>query len=97
MEKKTIEKTFFTSVLTIIREMAKKTGKNTEKMWQLIFLKIYSQQQKQWRKNLLYIYWECQTIYSTSHLKLHNTHLLHLFVVCIFKVFCKKNNMILQG
>ena len=48
MEKKTIEKTFFTSVLTIIREMAKKnTGKNTEKMWQLIFLKIYSQQQKQ--------------------------------------------------
>ena len=25
MEKKTIEKTFFTSVLTIIREMAKKT------------------------------------------------------------------------
>ena len=60
--------------------MAGIKGKNADKMCQLIFLKIYPQQQKQWRKNPLYIYWECQTIYSTSYLKLHNTQLLHLFV-----------------
>ena len=75
LEKKTLQKIFFTSVLTIAREM-----ENTDKMCQLIFLKIYPQQQKQWHKNSLYIYWECQTIYSDSYLKLHNTHLLHLFV-----------------
>ena len=32
------------------------------------------------KKNSLYIYWVCQTIYSNSYLKLRNTHLLHLFV-----------------
>ena len=47
-------------------------------MCQLIFLKRYAQQQKQWHKNYLYIYWECQTIYSDLYLKLNNTHLLHL-------------------
>ena len=40
LEKKTLQKTFFTSVLTIAREMAKTKGKNTDKMCQLIFLKI---------------------------------------------------------
>ena len=64
LEKKTLQKIFFTSVLTIAREM-----ENIDKMCQLIFLKIYPQQQKQWHKNPLYIYWECQTIYSTSYLK----------------------------
>ena len=44
LEKKTLQKTFFTSVLTIARVMAKAKGKNTGKMCQLIFLKIYSQQ-----------------------------------------------------
>ena len=38
-------------------------------MCQLISLKIYPQQQKQRHKNSLYIYWECQTIYSNSYLK----------------------------
>ena len=59
---------------------------NTDKMCQLIFLKIYPQQQKQWHKNSVYIYWVCQTLYS--YLKLHNTHLLHLFVdMYILKFF----------
>ena len=44
------------------------------------------------RKFSLYLlYWECQTIYSNSYLKLHNTHLLHLFVdMYILKFFLKK-------
>ena len=42
LEKKTLQKIFFTSVLTIAREM-----ENIDKMCQLIFLKIYPQQQKQ--------------------------------------------------
>ena len=50
-KKKTLQKTFFTTVLTIAREMAKTKGKNPDKMCQLIFLKIYPQQQKQLRKN----------------------------------------------
>ena len=55
------------------------------------------QRQKQWSKNPLYIYWECQTIYSTSYLKLYITHLLHLFVdVYILKFFLTKD-MILQS
>ena len=55
------------------------------------------QRQKQWSKNPLYIYWECQTTYSTSYLKLYITHLLHLFVdVYILKFFLTKD-MILQG
>ena len=68
-------------------------------MCQLIFLKIYAQQQKQWHKNSLYIYWECQTIYSNSYLKLNNTHLFHLLVdMYILKLFFFfKKNMILQG
>ena len=40
------------------------------------------------------IYWECQTIYSSSHLRLRNTHLLALFVdiyILIF-FFKKKHN-----
>ena len=39
-KRKTLQKIFFTSVLTIAREMAKTKGKNTEKICQLIFLKI---------------------------------------------------------
>ena len=58
----------------------KNQGKNTDKMCQLIFLKIYLQQQKQWDKNPLYIYWEYQYIYLTSYLKLQNINLLHLLV-----------------
>ena len=73
--------------------MARAKGKNTDKMCQLIFLNIYPQQQKQWRKSPLYIYWECQTIYSTLNLKLHNTHLLHLFVdMYVSKLFFKKKH-----
>ena len=46
--KKTLQKTFFTSVLTIDREIPKKIeGKNPGEMCQLIFLKICPQQQKQ--------------------------------------------------
>ena len=79
--------------------MAGIKGKNTDKMCQLIFLKIYPQQQKQWRKNPLYIYWEYRTIYLISYLKLYNNHLLHLFVdmyisMFFFKkktLFCKVN------
>ena len=44
-------------------------------MCQLISLKIKPHQQKQWRKNLLYIHWECQTIYSTLYLKFCNPQL----------------------
>ena len=77
--------------------MANAKGKNTDKMCQLIFLKIYPQQQKQWHKNYLYIYLECQNIYSNSYLKLRNAHLLHLSVdMYILKFFLKKNT-ILQG
>ena len=48
LEKTTLQKTFFSSVLTIAREIPKKTkGKNADKMCQFIFLKIYPQQQKQ--------------------------------------------------
>ena len=68
--------------------MANVKGKNTDKMCQLIFLKIYPQQQKQCRKNHLHIYWKCQTIYAASYLALHNIHLLHLFVgMYIFVLF----------
>ena len=55
-KKKTLQITFFTSVLTIAREMAKIKVKNPDKMCQLIVLKIQTQQQKQWHKNLLYFY-----------------------------------------
>ena len=93
LEKKTLQKTFFTSVLTAAREMAKNKGKNIDQMCQLIFLKIYPPQQKQWRKIPRYIYWECQTIYSTSYLKLHNTQLLYLFVdMYILKYFFLKRH-----
>ena len=80
LDKKTLQKIFFISVVTIAREMPKIIkGKNPDRMCLLIFLKIYPQQQKQWHKNSLYIYWECQIIYSNSYLKLQNTHLLPLF------------------
>ena len=46
-KKKTLQKIFFKSVLTIAREMAKNIGKNPNKICQLIFLKIYPKQQKQ--------------------------------------------------
>ena len=55
-KKKTLQITFFTSVLTIAREMEKIKVKNPDKMCQLIVLKIHTQQQKQWHKNLLYFY-----------------------------------------
>ena len=67
-------------------------GKNPDKMSHLIFLKKYSQQQKQWHKNSLHICWECQTIYSNSYLKLHNIHLLHLFVDMYISIFFKKKH-----
>ena len=54
--------------------MLKTKGKNPDKMYQLIFLKICPQQQEQWHKNSLYIYWKCQAIYLTSYLTLHNNH-----------------------
>ena len=41
------KKTFFISVLTIARETPKTKGKNPDKMYQLIFLKINPKQQKQ--------------------------------------------------
>ena len=47
LEKKTLQKTFFTSALTIAREMAKTKGENPDKLCQLIFLKKYLQQQKE--------------------------------------------------
>ena len=54
---------------------------------------IPTAKQKQLRKNPLYIYWECQTLYSTSYLKLDNTHLLHLFVdMYILKFFFLKKH-----
>ena len=37
----------FTSLLTTARETTKNKGENSDKMCQLIFLKIYPQQQKQ--------------------------------------------------
>ena len=62
-------------------------------MCQLIFLKIKPQQQKQWCKNPLYIYWECQTIYSTSYLKFLNIQLLHLCAdMYILKLFKKRHD-----
>ena len=54
---------------------------------------IPTAKQKQLQKNPLYIYWECQTLYSTSYLKLDNTHSLHLFVdMYILKFFLKKKH-----
>ena len=48
LEKETLQKTLFTSVLTIAREIPQKIkGKNPDKMCQLIFLKIHPQQLKQ--------------------------------------------------
>ena len=67
-------------------------GKNPDKMCQLIFLRIYPQQQKKWHKNSLYICWKCQTIYSNSYLNLHNIHLLHLFVDMYILKFLLKNH-----
>ena len=62
-------------------------------MCQLVFLKIKPQQQKQWCKNPLYIYWECQTIYSTSYLKFLNIQLLHLCAdMYILKLFKKRHD-----
>ena len=76
------------------REIPQKNQR--ENSWQdvsVIFLKIYPQQQNQWHKNSLYIYWECLTIYSNSYLKLHNTHLLRLFVdIYILKNLKKKKH-----
>ena len=46
-KKRTLQNTFFASILTIARQMSKTKGKNTGKMCRLIFLKIYQQQQKQ--------------------------------------------------
>ena len=44
LEKETLQKTLFTSILTIAREIPQKIeGKNPDKMCQLIFLKIYPQ------------------------------------------------------
>ena len=55
LEKETLQKIFFISVVTIAREMPKIIkGKNPDRMCLLIFLKIYPQQQKQWHKNSLY-------------------------------------------
>ena len=49
--------------------------------------------QKQFRENPLYIYCECQTLYSTSYLKLGNNQLLHLFVdLYILQFFLKKHD-----
>ena len=89
LKKETLQKALFTSVLTIARELPQKNkGKNPDKVCQLAFLISYPQQQKQWHKMSLYIYWECQTISSISYLKLHNAHLLHLFVdMYIFNFF----------
>ena len=82
------KKRLFKSVLTIAGEMTKTKGKNPDKMCQLIFLEINPQKQKQWHKNPLYIYWECQTIFKTSQ---------YLFVASLywsvyFKVFLKKHD-----
>ena len=48
-KKKTLQNTIFTSVLTIarVKDMAKTKGKKTDKMCQLIFLKIYPQERQQ--------------------------------------------------
>ena len=68
------KKDIFHISFNMVKETPKTKVKNPDKMYQLIFLKIYPKQQKQWHKDPLYIYWECQVIYSTSYLKLHNTH-----------------------
>ena len=44
--------------------MPKFKGKNLDEMCQLIFLKMYGHQQKQYGKDPLYIYWGCQTIFN---------------------------------
>ena len=91
LKNKTLQETIFTSVLTIVRDISQKNGKNPDKMCQLIFLKICPQQQKQRHKNYLYVYLECQNIYSNSYLKLRYAHLLHLSVdMYILKFFLKK-------
>ena len=47
LEKKLFKETFFTSALTIGKEMPKIKKKNPGKMYQLIFLKICPLQQNQ--------------------------------------------------
>ena len=47
LEKKLFSETFFTSALTIGKEMPKIKKKNPDKMYQLIFLKICPLQQNQ--------------------------------------------------
>ena len=46
-KKRLSNKTLFTLVLTMAGGMAKTKEKNPDKMYQLLFLKIYTQQQKQ--------------------------------------------------
>ena len=56
LEKQTVQKTLFTSVLTIAREMPKKIKrKNPDKMCQLIFLKLYHSNRNNDTK-ILYIF-----------------------------------------
>ena len=45
------------------------------------------------QKLSMYFYWEIQTIYSNSYLKLHNSYLFHLFVdMYILKDFFLKKH-----
>ena len=65
--KKTLQSDIFHISFNYSQRNAKNERENPDKMCQ--FLK-----QKQRHKNPLCIYWECQAMYSTSHLKLHNTN-----------------------
>ena len=71
-----------------------------EKSWQdvsVILSENVPTATEKWCKSPLYLYWECETIYSNSYSKFYNSGLLHLFVGMYILNFFKNENMILQG
>ena len=80
-EKKTVQKIFFISVLTIAREMAKTKGKNLDKMCQLIYPSenIPTATETMTQKSSIYLLGISNNIFNFIF-KIHNTHLLHLFL-----------------
>ena len=87
-KKKTLQKTFFTSVLTIPREIPKKIeGKNPDKMCCDLFENIPTATERMTQKFSIYLV-VISNLYSNSYLKLHNTHLFDLFIdMYILKFF----------
>ena len=89
LEKKTLQKTSFTSVLATATEiLIKIEGKNPDKMCCDLSENIPTATKRMTQKFSIYLLGMSNDIYLNSYLKLHNTHLLHLFVdMYILKCF----------